>query len=162
MIRAVLLALALAQAAQADTPLRPAEDWTMAPFPGLAVTGSLNPPAIFIGPPDNPTWSIDFWIPSFAVHPSPDGQHVLISPASGNLLGWSGDPDETVLWLYRAPGEEIANVPLRALIRPRAMERTTSHHVWITGYRWSENGWAFETPDGRAWHFGTDLTLSRR
>ncbi len=163
MIRAALLALALTQAAQADTPLPPAETWTMEPYPGLAVTGSLDPPRIFIGPPEGAVWSLNFWARRFAVHPSPDGQYVLISPATGNLLGWSGDPDETVLWLYQAPGgEEIATVPLRGLIDPDDMQRTVSNYVWITSYTWSDNGWRFDTPDGQGWHLSTDLRLSRR
>ncbi|MEJ6395461.1 hypothetical protein V8J82_19530 [Gymnodinialimonas sp. 2305UL16-5] len=72
------------------------------------------------------------------------------------------DRDDPVLWVIQRPGEEIAHVPLRALIRHGDLHPTTSGYVWIDTYTWSVEGWAFTTPDGQHWHLSTGLTLTRR
>ncbi len=115
-----------------------------------------------ITPPSSPAWILPFWARSFAIHPSPDGEFVLVSSPGANLLSWDGNPDATVLRLYRAPGDLIAAVPLRSIMQPEDMQHTASHYAWIIGYVWSENGWLSETPDGQNWHLGTNLSLNQR
>jgi hypothetical protein len=157
-----MLAL-LATAAHADAPLPAAEDWRRTDAGGVVVEGILDPHRITITPPQGgAAWSLPFWLRELAVHPAADGESVLISNTGGNLLSWSGDPEETVLWIYRAPGQEVARVPLRAIMRPGRMRRTASHYVWITGYAWADGGWIFATPDGRSWHLTPDAQLTRR
>lgn len=161
MIRA--LAILLAAPAAADTPLPLAADWQRTHPGGVVAEGTLDPPQIRITAPGATPWALGFWLQPHTIHPSPDGEYVLVSNAGGNILSAGFESDDAVLWIYQRPGgEEIAQVPLGILARRGALEQTASGFVWIDSYIWAVDGWAFETPDGQGWHLSTDLRLERR
>lgn len=156
------LLAALSTPALADRPLPPPQNWQQTLAFGTAIDADVAQNQVTIRPTSGAPWTLPFYARAWAIHPSPDGRYVLVSNNGANLLGWDGDPDMTVLRLYEAPGVEVGVVPLRALMRPRDMQRTVSHYLWIHGYTWADDGWEFATPDAQTWRLGADLRLIRR
>lgn len=86
MIRRLLMAVIICTPALADTPLPPAEDWRVTHSGGVIVESVVETEQTTITPPSSPAWILPFWALSFAIHPSPDGEFVLVSSLGANLL----------------------------------------------------------------------------
>ncbi|MBO6601819.1 hypothetical protein [Rhodophyticola sp.] len=144
--------LAAATPALADQPLPPPAQYFFITESRVHVTGVLARDVVRIEPVSGieDTWEIPGWRRN--VHPSADGQYVLVGNPGLNLLEGEPTPERTVMEVWAAPGELLGTVPLGTLMDPADLEPAASHHRWIAGYQWTGTGWRFLTPDGQFWH----------